>query len=1291
MSLWSQEEKKFVRVVAEDGDFQSIVYCISQDSFGNIWAGTEEGVVRFNSVETFLYNRYQGLPGEVTNRISALFIDSQNQIWIGTEKGLCKYNALQNVFEYIPTTKDRTPKLVEVIVEDEQQNIWIGAYNGLWKYDAFKEGEEKKLIQVAEDVNVLSICVDHQPYLIGTGQGLFSVAPESNTIKPVVFQNDKSPLSISSLYLAKDHLLLGTMKNGLFKSDLNFSQLEEIPLMATAQRNAPIKQITPDENGNIYLATDGAGLLYLNEEYQFLSAFTNDVNNTNSINSNGIYDLFLGIENILWIATYGGGVNRLRLANDYFHYISHQLNNSNSITHNFTRSILEDQEGRIWFGTKAGISIWNRKDNQWKHLSSLKSPSNTPDIILDLEEDGAYVWVTTFGNGAFKVNKQDFSVQQYSSNKAADVPIGLSKIYAVLVDSKGNCWLGGIDGSLHRIAKDGTVSTYPTSQIRMIQEARDGSVLIVGRNGVQQIKDEQLIELEALRSGQNGLDYSTVSCIHEDRNGVLTIGTNGGGLVFFDPSDESVRTINRKNGLTSNVVQGILYENPNSLWASTTRGLVNITMTEKDTTIMEYNKGDGLISSEYNYGSFTKLSTGEMIFGGVDGLTFFNPLDIGKQEEVPKVVLEEFKVFDQENTNGQNVLPQSIHSLDEIALRYDQNTLSIKFVGILNSAPEKVRYSWKMEGMTDRWSAPNTERQINFANLSPGEYLFKIKATNRDGVWSPARALKIEIAPPWWASTLAYVLYFLLGIAMVLGVIYLAGVFINKRNAEEQIAFFNNITHELKTPLSILLSTLETAPKSTNDQESSNKKIKTTISRLNTLFDQLLNFHKVTSGRYQTHQINKIHLRSHLEQVINSFKPLLEKSSVSIQVNSLWEKEVFYYDKDIFDKILFNLLSNAVKYSKENGNIEVVLKNGKKTDLKLSVVDNGIGIPGDQQKFILKRYYRGRNAINSQMPGTGLGLMIVKSLVERDKGSIEFNSVENEGTTFTVNLKDQEAHYNESALISESETKTELPENTKMAEFSDAKILIVEDNDELRSILVERIGTYFQVYEAENGQKGLDAVGEVFPDLIITDLIMPEMDGMAMSQALQKDINLNHIPIFMMTVLNNSTHKIESIESGITAYMEKPIDFDFLLAKIVSTLAWQKNLRERYLHQVDIDNAEKFRNERDAGFISNLENFVLEKIKEEGLSVHDLCRHVGMSRTALYMKLKNMVDLSPQNFIIHTRLKYARKLLLEGDINVKEVAYLAGFANPKYFSTSFKKLFGQSPTSFMKSLQSDQD
>jgi YesN/AraC family two-component response regulator len=365
---------------------------------------------------------------------------------------------------------------------------------------------------------------------------------------------------------------------------------------------------------------------------------------------------------------------------------------------------------------------------------------------------------------------------------------------------------------------------------------------------------------------------------------------------------------------------------------------------------------------------------------------------------------------------------------------------------------------------------------------------------------------------------------------------------------------------------------------------------------------------------------------------------------------------------------------------------------GSKEQLKIEITDEGLGIPQNQQKYILKRYYRARNVINSQRPGTGLGLVMVKKLIEASGGSINFKSKENKGTTFTILLKNLEKKYKQNA-ISNNDTIQELTETHEdqfeLDEFSDSKVLIVEDNDELREILVKTLGVYFQIFEADNGKKGLKIASQVFPDIILTDLIMPEMDGMEMSAKIKDDINLNHIPIFMLSVLQNSVQKLESIESGISEYIEKPVDIKFLLAKMTNTLKWQKTLQKKYIHENDSDNASIYRNKNDQNFFKNLEITIIENLENNSFSVHDLSDSLGMSRTSLYMKLKNLVDLSPQDFIIHTKLKLAKKLLIKGEYSIKEVAYSSGFSNPKYFSTSFKKFYDTTPTAFLESLQKD--
>jgi signal transduction histidine kinase/ligand-binding sensor domain-containing protein/DNA-binding response OmpR family regulator len=1276
--LEAQNDMRFEQVNTEENISQSIVYCMAQDSFGNLWAGTEEGVIRYNSVDLFLYDNYAGLPENISNRIMSMYLDSDHTLWIGTEEGVSFFQPELNIFQKFQTKEEQEITLVECIVESQTGHLLLGGFNGLWDIDK----DSSNMTVLVGDVRVYSILYLPGKVLFGTNTGLFSYDFNSKKTQRHL-EEMISDQVVTAIEKVEDHIYIGTMSDGLFVADLNLTETKTVEIQTPDLSKARINEILPLKNDEILVATDGLGLVFIDKNGSLLRWSHDDVNDEFSISSNGIYDLLLGKENILWVATYGGGINKLSLKKPDFQSITHKINHHNTIAHNFTRVIKEDNEGNLWFGTKNGLSIFDKATENWTNIPSLSSRSDNPDIILDMVEIGSDMWVGTYGNGLFQLNKKSLNTQHYHKKAKGKYRIGLNSIYTLYQDSDQQLWAGGIGNDLIKMDAEGHKESFPAINLRDIIELKDRQILLAGRNGLQLISGGQIQSIEALNDGQSGLDYTAINCVVQKGNGELLIGTNGNGLVFYTLGEHGFKTRNRLNGMPSDVVQSIVVENDSSIWMGTTRGLVHVNTFVHDTLITVYNKEDGLVSNEFNYGSATKLSSGEFMFGGVDGVVVFDPQKISIQTTTPRIVFEGFQLLNQKGSSD-FTLGKHINFQNEIVLKYSQNSFNIQFAGILNAKSSKVHYSWKMDGLQEEWTSPTQERQVNFVNLSPGDYTLRIRASNRDGIWSKERTLAIEVMNPWWQTNFAYFIYVLLGLIGFAGLIYTITLYLNKRNADEQVQFFNSITHELKTPLTILLSTLEGLPQ--KNAESNVKKIKSTSRQLINLFEQLLNFHLSSTSQSDEKSIEAILIKNHVEKVLKSFKPLLAEKNIEVELTDNWGAKQFYYERHRLDKILYNLISNAVKYSKDYGRIKLSLSD-KKGDLFLTVSDNGIGIPKDQQRNILRKYYRGRNAINSQLPGSGLGLMIVKNMIEKDKGNISFKSVENEGTTFFILLKDKKRFYIQKEVQEDKDLEHILDENEEIAEFSDAKILIVEDNDELRSFLVEKIGTYFQVYEASNGNMGLEMADKVFPDLILTDLIMPEMDGMAMCKALKDNINLNHIPIFMMTVLNSQIQKQESVEMGVTSYIEKPIDLSYLLAKMINTLSWSKKMRERYLHQVDVENAEKFRNKKDAEFIENLEKFVLQEIKKESLSVHDLCKQVGMSRTALYMKLKSMVDLSPQNFIIHTRLKFARKTLLEGEVNVKEVAYMSGFSSPKYFSTSFKKLFGDTPSGFMKKLQ----
>lgn len=1277
-SIFSQNFIEFSQLTGENSSTQSITYAIKKDSIGNLWIASEEGILKHNSKYYKLYNTYNGLPKSLSNRASEIFINSKGNIFVGLEKGVCVYNPEFDKFDLLATEENINPSLVNSIQEDVNGTIWIGGFNGLWKYDETK----RKLVTTSFDKPIMSLTIVQNNIICGTEKGLFIYNLNEEKYDEVeLIENIKD---IHFTGYINNQLLVGTesgyefslkKENGTFV----FDKIEK-------QFGFPIKDIIKGESNSLFIATDGNGIYQTNNN-KVLKHYLQDFNNPTSLSSNGIYDIELDKSGILWIATYGGGVNYFNFNKLPFIKIQHELNNPNSLSSNFTRSIAKDKNGNLWFGTKNGLSIWNQKKNTWKHIKNFDNNNQSQTIVLALEPDGKFMWVGTYSFGLYRININNYSVLNFNDlHKEKNL---ITKIYTIKKDKKNNIWVAGIDKEMMVIQSDGSITKFPLLFIKAITELESGEILVSGRYGLHKInpKDNSFRIMENLEPNEKTLAFSTIQSIQETSNNNLVIGTNGAGLVFYDSKTKAIKKINIASGLPSDIVQGILLENDSNIWASTTKGLANIIISKNDTIINVYDKRDGLASTEFNYGSYSKLNENLMAFGGVDGVTLFDPAKIYNTTEKPNLVLDAFNLFNKTIYPNEAPLKKHINVTKYIELNYNESSIGLEFTGIDHSTPSNMKYSWILEGFDETWSKPSYNNLANYTNLENGNYTFKVKAINKYNISSDERIINIEVLSPWWHTNTAYFIYFLLSILLIWSIVHFTSILINKKNADDQIEFFNNITHEIKTPLTILMSSLENIT-SKNDVGESNKQIKATVKRLTSLFEQMLNFHKVTSQDTIYQNVSKIKLTKYLEARVKNFKPLTEERNLVIEVENHWPENIFYYYKDVFDKITLNLLSNAIKYSNNDGVIRIILNKTSKGEIKIQIQDQGFGIPKDQQKYILKRYYRARNAINSQKPGTGLGLIMTKKLIEKTGGTISFESIENQGTTFTVILKNLKDLYKESEIeANANKNEQSAEEQLELDKFSDAKILIVEDNDELRANLVETLGNYFLIFEAENGAEGLEKAAQNFPDIILTDLIMPEMDGMEMAKKIKEDISLNHIPVFMLTVLQNSNQKLESIESGVSEYIEKPVDTKLLLAKIINTLKFQRKLRQKYIHDSDAENANLFRNQKDQDFLKDLEFKIIENVENNSFSVHDLSASFGMSRTSLYMKLKNLVDLSPQDFIIQTKLKHAKNLLIKGNMSIKEVAYSSGFSNPKYFSTSFKKFYKQTPSGFLESLK----
>ncbi len=1266
--LSGQNQNYFEKVKLGKNNDYSIFFSLAQDDYNILWGGTDEGLLRFDSHKSKLYNEYDGLPESFNTKISKVKIDDEGNMWICSDNRLAARFKDQTEFTDITPPKDFSLSLIyDIGIMDDK--IYLATFNGLVIISKRENQENWHFEVINRNTSFFHISEYKNTLILGTNKGSYML--QDNILSSL---SEFSHEQITSLTERKDSIIVGTVEGNIYLIDKNFTQKSLLYKFDT-----PITDIIsiPDQE-EVFVSTDGLGIFELNENLRITQTFSYDPNDNNSLKVNGVYDLMYS-DHFLWAATYGGGIYKLNTLGNPFNKIVHNPNNYQSIGNNFVKTIIETEEGERWYGTKTGISIYDPSKKSWRHILNQGMGEDFPAPVLTLMEDNDFVWAGTFGNGAFKINKKTLKIENFSSDRSGNHQLPIDKIYTI-EKTNDTIWFGGIGAPIHYLTGHNVIGNIPIGQIRLIKKNNDGRLYALGRQGVFVIKNDTAYPIKELSTNNQSLNYFTLNCMAMINDHEFWIGTHGDGLLKYNTKSGKVTTIDMSNGLPSDIVQSIVQDGQN-LWLGTTKGLVYIENLKEGCHIKVYDKDDGLPSATFNLGSATKFNNGNFAFGSTEGAVHFSSQSVNRFKIIPNVVFESLEILNYDKKDKKNKVDLLPKENEPLKLDCHQNSIKIKYTGIDYYTPGKVLYQWKMGGISDTWSKPNPESEINFANLPADDYIFFVKSMNRDGEESKPISLSFVITPPWWASTYAFIVY---GILLGLGILAMIKIFkelLLKKQAEAQIAFYNNITHELKTPLSILLTKLN--PKM--DKEFNAKEVKLTVERLSVLFDQLLNYGKINSSFYQDQKVQKINLKSYIESVIHNFENELHKKSIQMVTEYHWTEEVFYYNKDKLDKILFNIISNAIKYTGFQGNILLRIKKVKKGQLQIIIKDDGIGIPKDQQKNIMKRYFRARNAINSQMPGTGLGLLIVKNLVENDGGKITFFSEEGKGTEFSITINSQKNKYINSQQKDQKKASKALMTN-KPKNGTSVKILVVEDNDELRIDLVEKLSEYYSIMAARNGAEGYEKAITKVPDLIITDLIMPEMDGIELCEKLKNNEETKHIPVFMMTVLNSPDQRLKSIQSGISFFMDKPVDFPILIAKINSILDYKKKLREKYLQEANIEKAGSFKDEREKEFINSLEQFILSKMHQDSLSVQDLCRHAGMSRTALYMKLKDVINQSPQNFIIKTKMNHAKKLLLEGGHTIKEIAYSVGFSNPKYFSTSFKKHFGQTPSEFLKSL-----
>ncbi len=1245
--------QQIVHLDSKNGLINGTIHAIEKDSLGYIWIGSDQGINRYSGTEFKNYDlqKYNKNKGEGILEIIIL----EGDLYILSAGGsILKYYYELDRFEKvisIPNVKFLS------LVALSKSHLLIGLDTGFIVYDI--ENNKHTSIQHPSTLNNRKVCFYKGKIYSASSKGLFVYNYDQKN-RALVFEKKylENKDIIHFAFDTYDRIWVGTEVGGLFV--INKEEIKNIPINQISNKTYAIRKIKFDKNKNALIAIDRIGLYVLNENFEIIKSFSHDADNENSIIQNSIYEIYVDNINAYWLGVREGGINIVYQNDNVFTNIRHIKNESNSIQNNNIRSIFESSEGTIWFGTENGISKYSANKN-WTNYNQDSKLYNTAVLAINKYKDRLILG--TYGEGLLSMDEKTGNI----SDLALEPKSPLKFIFSA------NCfndhlWVGGNGGALVHYIDAKLISNYKLGLVKSVVEGYDqinyvGSSLGFFEINLRNAKERKIHE-DVFNSFNEIYELNL-----DNLNNCIWIGAKN-GIYKYNLGTEELENLGVEASKEIGSVYSIEKDNMQNLYLATNSGLWKYDLKKK--LFRQYSIQDGLFLTEFGFGASAKLHDGRLAFGGPEGAVIFNPLDLKEDDPISDIFISNFQI------NGKApdslTLSKNINYIKSLVLNYDQNTISFNFETLKFHGSKMNIFKWKLEGYDEEFQKNIGNEKVIYSNLKPGTYNLIVQGFNADGVkGNNDYSFEIIIKNPFWKTIWAFIIYALVAFVIVYLFFRISRANIQKRFDENRIMFFVEVAHDIRTPVSLI----QLLVKQLSNQENVEKSIELiqrSTQNLNEYVTQLLDFQKIDRKELKL-SVSKVDLRDCLMKIINDFTPILQEKSLDVIVEV---KHIpVWFDLPKMNRIFYNLISNAIKYSNEGGEIKIkaFLKDNS---LSIEFIDNGIGVPDKQQEAIFNRFTRGTNVTNKGIPGTGLGLMLSKKIVELHGGKILLESKENIGSKFTIILPIGTEHYSSEVLIKPDQ---KLEERATLDNFinKDKLILLVEDNTELRDAIKNELDKSYTIIEAPNGKEGLILALSKNPDLIVTDVMMPEMDGKELCNLIKTNFKTSHIPVIMLTALAELDDKLVGLETGADAYVEKPFNIEILKATINNLIKSRDNVK-RLLEDKEI----KKQLTPDESFLSDVIDVIKDNIAENDFSIDRLADLMGLSRSNLFRKLKGLIQISPSDLIIKIKLSRAEELMkTKKHSRISEIAYESGFQDPKYFSTLFRKHYGKTPTEFM--------
>ncbi|MDR3059752.1 MAG: response regulator [Prevotella sp.] len=1311
-NLLSQENSNFhfKKIQVDDGLSESAIYCIMQDMKGFMWFGTKDGLNRYDGYNFRIFrNNPHNTQSIGNNFIRCIAEGGTNTLYIGTDAGLYIMNTIDESFSKVTMKTDKgidVTSAVNALHVDKNGNVWIGSMTqGIFIYNP--KGQALKAVEL-------------EKYHLGQNAAWSIISDKSGTI------------------------WVGT-RLGLLRYNANTEKLEAIEGMFSTQDNSKheILCILDDDKGNLWLGTWDDGMrLYNKQTNEYISLYGLDSRSyyithvrsifqytdkslligsddglylfdlekeiikrvdvpqlTHSLSDQNIYSIAKDRENGIWIGTYFGGVNYLNTSliniETYYPDVVHGLLSGKAVS-----QFCEDDAGNIWIATEdGGVNFFDTKTK--KITQPIQTTyHNTHALLFDNEN----LWIGTFSRGIDVYNTRTKSLINLRNSAKDENTLNDDCIFSLYKTKKGDIYAGTPVGLNKYNRNDNSFTRIPEANgfIYDMKEDDYGNLWVAtyGLGALRlDIKNNKWINYDTIQSRNNPIVGSKLTGIYIDNKKRVIFSSEGRGIFIYDYKTDNFKNISEVDGLPNNVIYGVLDDPFGNLWISSNKGLVCFdTSNPRDFKL--YNKADGLQSNQFNYKSSYKTRDGKFYFGGINGFNSFFPKDLSESKNriVPSIEITQINLLDNSDPELEKEIQTNLNKKEQIELPYNKSSFTISYVSLSYISQAKNQYAYKLEGVDTEWNYAGNNKSVTYVSLSPGKYLFKVKASNNDGLWNDqGTEIEIEILPPFWLSLPAKMFYLLINLLIVY---FIASYYLKKTKQKQQqqlenfkteqetlafkskIEFFTTIAHEIRTPLSLISAPLEeviSSGEGSNQTHQNLSIIEKNCDRLTILINQLLDFRKMDSTKYIVNP-EIIDLRNHINELFERFKKTAQNKKIDFDLQMPADGDfVVVSDEDALTKIIGNLLTNALKFTKDKIVLKLELNSDK--SYSVSVEDNGRGIADNHKDLIFDPFYQVQK--DDGNVGTGIGLSLVKHLTEILKAKIEVKNGDKGGTIFTFTFSD----IPKDVPQKKEETDEDLySENIVSARDKKEMILVVDDNPEMILFIKNCIQNQYSVDTALDASEALSLMEEKSYDLIISDIMMPGIDGISFTKKVRADINYSHIPVILLSAKTENTAKVEGLQSGADVFIEKPFSTSYLKAQISSLLENRRAMLDAFNRSPMASYSALATNKGDEAFLNRLNEEIEKHISDETFSVESLTDILSISRSNLQRKLKGISGVTPGDYLRNYRLKRACKLLLETDMRINEVAFYVGFNSASYFTKAFYKCYQMSPKEFVNKM-----